>query len=345
MSRVPRAAFAAVVTLTLARSILAQEKAPDLTGLWAAKVRFGPDVRGPLILLREGKAWRADIAGFSMPARVDSGVVSFELPDSKGSFRGRLSGSNIIGHWVGPQYQTSGNRYATPVILQPGGARRWRGEVRPLDDVFTFYLPVTRRGDGSYSTYLRNPERNVGGFIPVSRMEVRDDHVTLAGQRGSAAGTRSLVAGQNLISGQYDDGVLRVPLAGLSLDFSRDSETWSPFYPRGKSGQRYRYTAPLQLDDGWPVATVEDVGISRAGIEKLVQMLIDMPMDSLGTSQVQGLLIGRHGKLVVEEYFHGYHRDQPHDTRSASKSWTAVLLGAAMQAGVPIRLNTPVYQT
>jgi CubicO group peptidase (beta-lactamase class C family) len=48
---------------------------------------------------------------------------------------------------------------------------------------------------------------------------------------------------------------------------------------------------------------------------------------------------------VVEEYFHGYHRDQPHDTRSASKSWTATLIGAAMQAGVPLRLDSPVYRT
>jgi len=70
-----------------------------------------------------------------------------------------------------------------------------------------------------------------------------------------------------------------------------------------------------------------------------------MPMDSVNTLQIHSLLIARHGKLVVEEYFHGYHRDQPHDTRSASKSWTATLIGAAMQAGVPLRLNTPVYQT
>jgi len=48
---------------------------------------------------------------------------------------------------------------------------------------------------------------------------------------------------------------------------------------------------------------------------------------------------------VLEEYFHGYDRDTPHDLRSASKSWTNVLIGAAMQSGVPIRLDTPVYQT
>jgi CubicO group peptidase (beta-lactamase class C family) len=70
-----------------------------------------------------------------------------------------------------------------------------------------------------------------------------------------------------------------------------------------------------------------------------------MPQDNISTSQVHSLLIARHGKLVLEEYFHGFDRDTPHDTRSAAKSWTNVLIGAAMQAGVPIRLDTPVYET
>ena len=346
MSKVTRvifagtATFAATATLLLARRTApAPKSAPDLAGLWAAKVRFGPDIRGPLTLLRGGKAWRADIAGFSVPARFDGGEVSFELPDGKGNFRGRLSGSGITGHWIGQKSRNSGLPYATPVALEPNGPNRWRGEVVPLDDAWTFYLPVTRRGNGTYAAFLRNPERNLGGFIPVSRIELKENVVTLVGGRGSQAEA-------TLAEGRYDEGALRVPLAGASFDFSRvDHETWSAFYPRGKTGQRYRYAAPLQLEDSWPVATVEDVGITRAGIEAFVQKLIDMPMDSLSTSQIHSLLIARHGKLVVEEYFHGYHRDMPHDTRSAAKSWVAVLLGAAMHAGVPIRLNTPVYRT
>jgi len=259
-----------------------------------------------------------------------------------------MSRASITGHWIGQPGQSGGLAFATPITLQQDGPNRWRGRVSPLDDVFTFYLPVTRRGDGGYSTFLRNPERNQGWFIPVSRMEVKDDVITLlslprASEGGGAGGGSTLVT---QAQGRYDDGVLRIPLRGTSYDFIRvDGDSSSGFYPRRKTGERYRYARPLQLDDGWPVATLDEVGISRAGIEQFVQMLIDQPMDSLSTSQVQGLLIARHGKLVVEEYFHGYHRDQPHDTRSASKSWVAVLLGAAMQAGVPIRLNTPVYQT
>ncbi|HET6836767.1 MAG TPA: serine hydrolase domain-containing protein [Gemmatimonadales bacterium] len=325
--------------LLVAGPARAQQDTPDLSGLWAAKVRFGPDIRGPLTLLQEGKAWRADIAGFSVPARAAGRAVSFTLPDGKGTFRGLMNGRNITGHWIGPTSQNSGLAYATPVTLERDGPHRWRGIVTPLDDSFTYYLPLTSRGSGAYSTFLRNPERNQGWFIPVSRMEVRDDVVILLGGRGS-----STPAAQ--AQGRYDEGVLRIPLRGTSFDFTRvDGDSSSPFYPRRKTGERYRYAPPLQLDDGWPVATLDDVGISRAGIERFVQTLIDQPMDSLSTSQVHGLLIARHGKLVVEEYFHGYHRDQPHDTRSAAKSWVAVLLGAAMQAGVPIRLNTPVYRT
>jgi CubicO group peptidase (beta-lactamase class C family) len=340
MRQVRRVSFATAATLVLASSIAAAQQAgPDLTGLWAAKVNLGPDIRGPLTLLRTGKAWRADIVGFSVPVRFEGQELSFALPDEKGSFRGKVIGPEIVGQWIGHRSQSSGSAYATPVLLKPAGPNRWRGEVIPFDDSFTYYLPVTRRADGTYTAYLRNPERNQGRFIPVSRAELKGDVVRLFGRDGGQAGAV-------LAEGRYDQGVIRMPIQGTSFDFTNvDGDSSSPFYPRGKPGQRYRYAEPLALDDGWPVASVEDVGISREAIERFVQMLIDLPMDSLSTSQIHSVLIARHGKLVLEEYFHGYHRDLPHDTRSAAKSWTAVLLGAAVEAGAPLRLGTPVYRT
>jgi CubicO group peptidase (beta-lactamase class C family) len=174
--------------------------------------------------------------------------------------------------------------------------------------------------------------------MPVTRLAVSGDEVSFIGPRGQAETT--------LVQGRYEDGVITVPLRGGVYEFTKVTDTASSgFFPRGNPAPRYRYAPPLQLDDGWPVATVEDVGISRAAIERFVQMLIDMPMDSVTTPQIHSVLIARHGRLVVEEYFHGYHRDMPHDTRSAAKSWVATLIGAAMQAGVPIRLDTPVYET
>ena len=74
-------------------------------------------------------------------------------------------------------------------------------------------------------------------------------------------------------------------------------------------------------------------------------MVLDMPMDSAAAPELEGVLVARHGKLVLEEYFHGEYRDKLHDTRSATKSLTATVVGAAMQAGVPLKLSSPVYET
>jgi CubicO group peptidase (beta-lactamase class C family) len=41
---------------------------------------------------------------------------------------------------------------------------------------------------------------------------------------------------------------------------------------------------------------------------------------------------------------HGQNRDKLHDTRSAAKSLTATIVGAAIQSGAPLELSTPVYE-
>jgi CubicO group peptidase (beta-lactamase class C family) len=265
--------------------------------------------------------------------------MTFALPDGKGSFRGVRDGSRIVGQWIQPM--TGGLPLATPVLLSGEGGDRWRGEVVPLDDHMTHFLPVTRGAEGRFETYLRNTERNLGRFIPVSRIEVDGETVRLLGTQRGAQQETMLLQGRR----DAEAGVLSLPINGRTFDFERDETESSAFYPRGRHGERYRYAPPVPLDDSWPVATLEEERIDRAAIERFVQMLIDTPMENVSSSQIHSLLIARHGRLVLEEYFHGHGRLEPHDTRSAAKSWTAVLIGAAMQAGVPIRLDTPVYQT
>lgn len=310
--------------------------AVDLRGLWEATLRFGPDVRGPLLVLHRDDGWRGDVSGFSIDAAAKGSAISFALPDGKGSFRGERHGERIDGFWIQASTQFSGRPYATPVTLLPAGSGRWRGELTPFDDRFTFYLPVTESPDGGLRAYLRNPDRNQGRFLRVSRIALDGAEVRLYAENGTAS----------VVTGRYQDGVITMALRGGTYDFKKAIDlTSNSFYPRGLPAPRYRYSPPVALDDGWPVAAVEDVGISRQEIERFVQMIIDMPMEGLDTHQLHGLLVARHGKLVVEEYFHGYHRDLPHDLRSASKSWTSTLIGAAMQAGIAIREDTPVYAT
>src|SRR3954462_13194300 len=75
------------------------EKDP-LAGLWSASERYGPDIRGPLMIRPVGDGFVADLVGFSVPVQEQGATLSFELPDGKGSFRGKRSGTTIEGQWI-----------------------------------------------------------------------------------------------------------------------------------------------------------------------------------------------------------------------------------------------------
>lgn len=320
----------------------ASTSAEEFVGLWKAKRRYGPDARGPLVIRRESNGWTADFIGRRFPIKAEGSELSFALQNDQGSFTGRLkkADGNIAGHWTTPISVIHGARYASPIVLKADGANCWRGKIVTRDDDFTLYLMVQKLPDGTVGAFLRNPERNIGTSFDVDHLVREGNDVKLIGKRRGVQGT--------VLSGVYDreNNILSVffPNRGGTYDFRRDEDEQSGFYPRGRNPGRYVYQRPLSRNDGWPTSTMEEVGIDRAGIEKFIQMMIDMPMESVHTPELEGLLVARHGKLVLEEYFHGEHRDKLHDTRSAGKSLTATMVGAVIQAGAPLKLSTPVYE-
>lgn len=319
------------------------DSARELVGLWKAQHDYGPAARGELVLRRTFRGWIADFMGRTIAVQENRGVLTFDLQDGQGGFRARLQPGGRLenGQWF--QLASPANPpFGTGIRFVADGSDRWRGEVQPLEDTSTFYLRLYERPDGSVGAFLRHREFNLGLRYNLDRL-VRDGRaVQLIGRfRGEAAD-------RVLLSGSFDpeSGVLSLafdpPLDG-EYEFRRAGDG-SDFYPRGRNPGRYIYRPPPARDDGWPVATLEEVNIDRTGIERFVQWLLDQPMDGLETMQVDAILIARHGKLVLEEYFHGFHRDTIHSTRSAGKSLTATLIGAAMQAGLPVSLSAPVYQ-
>jgi CubicO group peptidase (beta-lactamase class C family) len=332
--------LAKVLLSTAGLLLLADVHAQDLTGLWKAQQWFGPYARGPVLIERTAQGWTADFAGRILTVQVRGSELQFALPDDAGQFAGRLDRNRITGQWITSPSLTSGFRYASPVTLTADGNDRWRGVITPRDDRYTLFLLVQQRPDGTLGAYLRNPERNDGVFNEVTQL-IRDGKaVRLMGHR---IGQKTE---QVLFEGSYDSEnellSIAYPNRGGTYDFRRDGDH-SDFYPRGKNPPRYVYRAPPARNDGWSTGTLEQAQIDRAALEKFVQMLLDMPMESVHTPQVHSVLIARHGKLVFEEYFHGEHRDRMHDTRSAAKSLTATLIGAAMHAKAPLQLSTPVY--
>lgn len=302
--------------LALFLATFAAAQQPGLEGLWRAQRAYSSGAHGTLILEREGDAWRADIAGYNIAATVDRQRITFDLGDA-GSFRGELQNDRITGFWIQPGSVSGGYPFATPVTLTKERANRWRGTVTPLPDTMTYLMPVTRDADGTLSTFLRNPERNIGIFIGPAKLEVQGDALTLAGRR--------------TLRGRYDaeGDTISLPLRGGTFDFER-----STVPPQ----TAWTYRKPMALDDGWSVASAKDVGLDTSALTSFIQTLREPPLASLFAQDLHAVLVARHGKLVVEEYFSGAHREQLHDTRSAAKVLASVLAGAAK-----VPASTKVY--
>jgi CubicO group peptidase (beta-lactamase class C family) len=287
--------------------------------------------------------WTARIAHFDVPLTVKGDRLSLQLPDSQGRFEGRWekNRSLIRGHWIQPPTVNSGGNFNSPVVLRPHGKNRWRGEVIPLKDEWTLYLVVTRRPDGSLGAFIRNPDRNIGIFWYLDRLEQEGNRIKLIG--------KWLNRGEERVFGEgiYYPGEKRLsiyfPARGGTYDFVPIGDDPAPsFYARGKNPKPYEYRPPTAEGDGWKVGTLEEVGMVAEPIVEFVRML-NTHATSVRDLDLHGLLVARHGKLVLEEYFHGFHRMKPHDTRSASKSVAATIVGAAIQKGTKLDVSTRVY--
>jgi CubicO group peptidase (beta-lactamase class C family) len=316
----------------------------DLAGLWECSRSFGPQLRGPIVIDRTADGWSADLKGRIFPGKPAHGRIEFDFGDGQ-MFRMQPKGEDgiIKGWWTQARSPLHGYSFITPVDLRAEGKDRLSGEIRPLEDRITFYMPITINEDGKATTYLRSPERNAGRMLKVERVEFTNGEVRLLGFPFGSK--EEEIVGRGTVDFENDLMSIYVQRVAQGYEFQRVRPGQSSgFYPRGQPSVPYRYSAPHERADGWPVGTAEDVGISRDAIERFVQMLNDTPITGLSSSDVHAVLIARHGKLVLEEYFHGFDRNTLHDTRSASKSLTSTILGGAIHAGHPISTGTSVYR-
>jgi CubicO group peptidase (beta-lactamase class C family) len=308
-----------------------------LVGLWGTEQSFAPLVRGTLTIDARQAQWRAAITGFEVSVGRNGDRLSFSLPNSAGEFRGRLdpTSNTINGQWIQPVGAVNNNRYATPVRLVAVSKSVWTGGVVPLDDHVSFYVSIKPQPGGSITAVIINPEFNL--------FRRRSYDVTLNGSNVTFTNPKRP---QDHFNGTYDKASDRLFLTLLDsyppLPLSRrDRGNALGFYARTPDTAKYTYTKPI-AGDGWPTASLADVGISEKPIAALIEKILtadptDNPVD------IDSLLIARHGKLVLEEYFHGFDKERPHDMRSASKTFAPILAGVARDRGVNLSPETPIY--
>lgn len=102
--------------------------------------------------------------------------------------------------------------------------------------------------------------------------------------------------------------------------------------------------APENTGDGWSVSVPATEGISAAQLQGALEAIRDARY-----TDVDSMVVVRHGKLVAEGYFNGFGRDSLHDLRSTGKSFTSALAGIAVQQGLfgvddPISMHIPQFE-
>ena len=317
----------------LALSSQIQAAPSTLAGLWQAGHSESPGLKGTLNVTREGSIWRATSGERSAKGVLDHGELNFAFGEQLGSFRGKPSGDAIDGFWIQPATGVNGGAFASPLRLISTGEGLWSGEIAPLASKLTFYLSISDGGDGRLTAFVKNPERGVGRG---RALEVHEDGASVSLVFGKT--------GQVVMKGTFDPKRDRLrltyPSQDLVLDFTRTTpEQATDFLARRDAN--YVYRIPEQMPDGWRTALLRDAGIDEAAITALVRS-IAARQPGPDTAYIDSLLIARHGKLVLDEYFNGFDANTPHTLRSASKTFTAMLFGATMEHGAPLRVQTPV---
>ena len=110
---------------------------------------------------------------------------------------------------------------------------------------------------------------------------------------------------------------------------NRTQSSWISFStPDSFNSCKYAYNVPARVKGSWEVSAPEDCDVDLGKITELMNRIL-----SGGLKNIHSILLIKKGKLVLEEYFEGYHRNLKHNLASVTKSVTSILIGIAHDRG------------
>ncbi len=319
-----------------------------LLGLWSYETNFGTPLQGELTVVRRSDKWRATVGSVTTEFKPEGKDIRFAFPDDAGRFRGTIGERAISGFWIRPAATQdprfpggSSQAFATPMTLALTGQHTFIGILRPLPNPFTLYLSIFRNDEGVLMAAFRNPEQNSHG--PAMQYRVAHDGDDLHFTAGADP-----AAPEYRLEAKYLGGARRIridwPEGGGRIELVRRTpEEAAKFFPRPSGSAPYVYREPSVTTDGWDTARGGELGLDEAAITRMLQSVIDGDPASRRPSLIHSLLVAYRGKLVIEEYFYGHERDQPHDLRSAGKTFSSVLLGSLMKLDGSIGPDSKLY--
>ena len=307
----------------------AQQESIEGLWLWTANQ---PDKLRDVQIERKQNTWRAVVNGQPAEVEAANNQLLLKAPLEE-QFNGYVDSENqeIVGWWRQPSSDLAYSTMVTRVTFSASGEQKWEGRFNAQDRPFRVYLDVFNHADDGLFAAIRNPERNEMMWATRFRVEEIDAQrwslVAGSGERARRYALQRVDGGLELEHTWFDEP-LRLRRANNSDRVGYDPSD----LPR-------RYTPPPQLEDGWGVADAGAVGFDPTVLDRMVADIAASDPRSRRPRLLHGVLASYQGELVLEEYFYGYDRNTPHDTRSLGKVFAPVLVGALQQRGVSIDAN------
>jgi CubicO group peptidase (beta-lactamase class C family) len=322
-----------------------------MLGLWVFETVYRPGQLGELVLRRSGTGWVATLGGSEVRAESKGDSVKAGFGGEVGRFRGRVddNGGRVSGFWLQPSTVSAerqsavGSRqpFATPLVLSRSAPGEWRGMVRQLEQRFTLYLKVYRDSAGRLLGAIRNHDFNSNGGATLYRLTPERDSVVLTAPIDGPPQVRHAAQ----FTGPDQGFRLFWPDAGEVLRLARATPAQEAGLSRlPPDAPPYVYRAPPATGDGWETASAREVGFAEDSLTAVIRRIAAADPAVRAPPLMHSVLVARHGKLVLEEYFFGFTRDMPHDTRSAGKTFSSVLLGASMRRGAGLSPESRIYR-
>lgn len=206
----------------------------------------------------------------------------------------------------------------------------WAGTVGA--DVF--YWELWREGSGLSGVVHWVSDGKKESEIPVDRIVWEAPGLELHMDATGVTYRGTVDFSEGRIDGQLFYGAE----AGPEMELHQtDPDQVTSLRARSPDAPDYAYSQPESLADGWVTADCQEVGLTHAAVAGLVNAI-----EAGDAGVIHSLLLVVDGQLVVEEYFHGYERDDRHRLASVTKSVSSLLVGLAIDQGMVSGVDAPV---
>ena len=88
------------------------------------------------------------------------------------------------------------------------------------------------------------------------------------------------------------------------------------------------YTPPIDKQDGLKISTLTDQNLNMAAFQKVNRDICDGIYGN-----IHSVLVIHQNELIVEQYYNGWDADQIHFLASTTKSFSAIMIGIAIEQG------------